>query len=63
MVERIIFRTYLYPAFDRPLINEQLRYQPGFRRAGSNTAAIMNLLQNISNLLRELMSGHVEGFL
>src|SRR6218665_4084520 len=51
MVERIIVHKHLYPALHQYPIPENIKDQFAFRPSGSTTAAIIDLLQQTSNML------------
>src|SRR6218665_2578001 len=51
MVERIIVHKHLYPALHQYPIPENIKDQFAFRPTGSTTAAIIDLLQQTSNML------------
>ena len=53
LVEKVIVRTYIYPAFQITPTAENLADQYGFRPSGSTTAAIIALLHHITSLLLE----------
>src|SRR6218665_2687144 len=52
IVERFIVHAFIYPAFHRPPIAEKIKDQFAFRPTGSTTAAVIDLLQQISTMLQ-----------
>ena len=53
LVEKVIVRTYIYPAFQIAPTADNLADQFGFRPTGSTTAALIALLHHITSLLLE----------
>src|SRR6218665_1239301 len=51
IVERIIVHSYIYPAFLKPPIVENIKDQFAFRPTGSTTAAVIDLLQQTTTML------------
>ena len=51
MVERLVVQTYIYPAFEDDAARCNLQDQYAFRPTGSTTAAIIAILQTVSDLL------------
>jgi len=51
VMERIIVRSYIYPAFLCPPSNLNLADQFAFRPTGSTTAALITLLHTITSML------------
>jgi len=52
IVECIIVHSYLYPALLTTPLVENIKEQFAFRPTGSTTAAVIDLLQNISTMLQ-----------
>jgi len=52
MMERAVVRSFLYPAFQKPPPSLSFSDQYAFRPTGSTTAAIVSLLQTVTNLLQ-----------
>src|SRR6218665_2232726 len=51
IVERIIVHSYIYPAFLKPPVVENIKDQFAFRPTGSTTAAVIDLLQQTTTML------------
>src|SRR6218665_568518 len=51
IVERIIVNSYIYPAFLKPPVVENIKDQFAFRPTGSTTAAVIDLLQQTTTML------------
>src|SRR6218665_2279004 len=51
MVERLVVQTYIYPAFEDDAMRSNLQDQYAFCPTGSTTAAIIAILQTVSDLL------------
>ena len=52
MMERVVVREYLYPAFLTPPPSLTFQDQYAFRPTGSTSAAVISLLHTITNLLQ-----------
>src|SRR6218665_187244 len=52
LVERLVVSTYLYPALTSPPMADQITDQFAFRPSGSTTAALIDLLQQITSMLQ-----------
>ena len=51
MVERLVVQTYIYPAFQSDEMHSLLADQCAFRPTGSTTAALIMILQKLTDLL------------
>src|SRR6218665_3091795 len=54
VLERLVVSGYLHPALRSPSVACMLRDQYAFRPTGSTTAALIDLLQKITNLLQHI---------
>src|SRR6218665_461668 len=52
VLERIVVSLYIYPALAEPPINKLIQDQFAFRPTGSTSAALIDLLQKTTDLLR-----------
>src|SRR6218665_3215387 len=52
VLERIVVSRYIYPALAEPPINKLIQDQFAFRPTGSTSAALIDLLQKTTDLLR-----------
>src|SRR6218665_3455065 len=53
MVERLVVNNYIYPALLQQPMSSSIEDQFAFRPTGSTTAAVSDLLQQITNLLKD----------
>src|SRR6218665_1898240 len=53
ILERLVVRTFVYPFFCVNPMAEMIQDQYAFRPTGSTTAALVDLLQKVTDLLRE----------
>ena len=53
ILERLVVRTFINPSFCVNPMAEMIQDQYAFRRTGSTTAALVDLLQKLTDLLRE----------
>ena len=51
LLEKLVVRNFIYPAFNDPTIHSLLTDQFAFRPTGSTEAALISILHHISNLL------------